>query len=100
MSLLASPKYAVRVMASWCLGDLRTVLGQTMSNIVAECGLPRSGSSLPTPAKVKKHLKYFEVPNQESWRTGPLGELLNNNLKVPGFDDDELGEIISFLCSS
>ena len=99
-SLLDSPKYGVRVMASWCLGDRRTVLGQTMSNVAAECGVSRSGSSLPTPAIVKKHLKYFDVPNQETWRTGPLGELLNSDLKVPGFDDDELGDIISFLCSS
>ena len=99
-SLLDSPKYGVRVMASWCLGDRRTVLGQTMSNVAAECGVSRSGSSLPTPAIVKKHLKYFDVPNQETWRTGPLGELLNSDLKVPGFDDDELDDIISFLCSS
>ena len=99
-SLLASPKYAVRVMASCCLDDHRTVLGQTMSNIAAECGLPRSGSSLLTPAKVKKNLKYFDIPNQESWRTGLLGELLDSEQEVPGFDNEEVDDIISFLCSS
>ena len=34
--------------------------------------------------KVKTKLKYFDVPEDEGWRLGPILELLNENLKIPG----------------
>ena len=41
-SLLDSPKYPVRVMASLCTTDNRTVSGRSLSQISRECGLARS----------------------------------------------------------
>ena len=41
-SLLNSPRYPVRVMASLCTTDNRTVLGRSLSQISRECGLARS----------------------------------------------------------
>ena len=53
-----------------------------------------------TPSMVKTKLKYFDVPEDEGWRLGPILELLNENLKIPGFTDDETSEILEYLCTT
>ena len=99
-SLLDSPKYPVRVMASLCTTDRRTVLGRSLSKISRECGLARWDSDKISSTMFKKEMKYFLVPPAEKWRTGFLGELLDNRLKVPGFDDDDIQEMVNYLCQS
>ena len=49
---------------------------------------------------VKTKLKYFDVPEDEGWRLGPILELINENLKIPGFTDDETSEILEYLCTT
>ena len=96
-SMLASPKYAVRVMTSLCSEDHRTVMGRTMAEISKECGM--CDPSRLTPTLIKKNMLYREVPAEEKWRLGLLNELLEKKLEIPGFTNDELKEIISFACT-
>ena len=99
-SLLNSPKYHVRVLARLCVTDQRTVIGRSSTQISRETGLARWEPSQLCPALVKKKMKYFEVPAHEHWRTGFLTELLSDTLEIPGFSDDELEEMVSYLCTS
>ena len=99
-SLMKSPKYPVRVLASLCASDHRTVMGQSLSHIGRECGLAGCDLSLLTSRMIKEKMKYFPVPPQESWRIGFLSELLNSNLEIPGFNTDEVDEMVSHLCKS
>ena len=98
-SLLSSPKYPVRILASLCTSDLRTVMGRSLSQIAVECGLARGDSSLLTPELIKKKMKYFAVPGQETWRVGCLEELLGSHLEVPGFTT-ETEVMVSYLCKT
>ena len=99
-SMLTSPKYHVRVLARLCVTDHRTVMGRSLSQISRETGLARWEPSQLSPAFVKKKMKYSDVPTHEHWRTGFLSELLSDNLEIPGFTDDELEEMVSYLCTS
>ena len=96
-SMLTSPKYSMRVLASSTVNDLRTVMGRTLSLISKECSCPVENL---TPGLIKKNMKYFPLPSEEDWRIGILGELLGDTLDVPGFSDDEIHDITNFLCIS
>ena len=75
-------------------------MGCSLSLISREAGLTGWEPSQLSPAFVKKKMKYSDVPPNEQWRTGFLTELLSDNLEIPGFTDDELEEMVSFLCTS
>ena len=99
-SLLSSPKYPLRVLASMCSSDRRTVMGHTLPEICKECGVQGADLSMLNSITVKKKMKYFPVPDLESWRTGFLSELISEDLEVPCFTEQEIGEMVSFLCQS
>ena len=95
--LRSSSKMGVRVLASLASNDKRCVLGKNMAKVSRECS---SNMENLTPSMVKTKLKYFDVPEDEGWRLGPILELLNENLKIPGFTDDETSEILEYLCTT
>ena len=95
--LLSSPKYFIRVLASSTSIDLRTVMGTPLRKISRECSY--SLESL-TPGLIKKSMNYFPIPSTEEWRIGVLTELLSADLQIPGFADNELHELTTFLCNS
>ena len=45
-------------------------------------------------------MKYAVVPQPEEWRIGLLEDLVSNQLDVPGFTDDEIGDMVSYICNS
>ena len=96
-SLLSSPKYSMRVLASCSIRDLRTTMSRTMKKISRECvcSLESLSSGL-----IKKNMKYFPVPRNEEWRTGILNELLSDELEIPGLTAEEKKEIKEYLCNS
>ena len=96
-SLTSSPKYAVRVLASVCIPDLRTTMGRTLQNLANECNCMVAALS---SVGVKKSLKYFPVPNEERWRIPMLKELLDLDVEVPGFLPAELQDIKEHLCTT
>jgi hypothetical protein len=47
--------------------------------------------------------KYRAIPDEEQFRVGFIQEIievLNNNLEVPGFTDEEFGDLLQHLCVS
>jgi len=96
-SLLSSPKYVVRVLASVCLTDYRTVMGRTLEKLSCLCGRPVSAL---TASAVKRSVSYFAIPSGEEWRIPMLQELLSPEVDIPGFPAEELKELKEFLCTS
>ena len=96
-SLQASTKYAVRVLSSLCISDLRTVVGCTLSTLASIC---RCDVRALSASAVKKSMEYFAVPNGEQWRVPVLNELLDPELEVPGFLSEEIKEMIDHMCTS
>ena len=69
LKLCAKP--AVNMLAMLYMEDRRTTLGKNISRMKAELeGIFLSSSN------IKKHLKYFSIPTEESWRISYVGELL------------------------
>ena len=48
-------------------------------------------------------LSYFPIDENETWRVSLISEIIESrekNLDVPGFNDDELSEILNYACVS
>ena len=81
--------------------DNRTLFGRTFGKIRNECGV--ASLSLLTPKHVKTHLKYFAVPQAESWRVNILKELLEARGKkcdITDFRREEISAMIDHICTS
>ena len=99
-TLTSSTKSAVRFLSRLYQNDLRTVLGKTLENIRAECGMASIAEL--TPDNVKKQLKYCEIPAEVEWRKEILSEILlarDGHLVVENFSYDELNLILEDLCT-
>ena len=94
--LRSSTKMGVRVLASLAVSDQRCVLGRTMMRLSRECS---TNMSALTPALVKENFSYNENP-EERWRLGPILELLDDKLMIPGFTKEEQSAILDDLCTS
>ena len=99
-SLLSSSKYPVRVMASLCTTDQRTIVGRTLSKIRKECKVDMEDVGNLNPKLIKSNMQYYPVPEEEEWRVGCLTELLNDDLEVPGFTENEIKEFVTYICSN
>ena len=99
-SLIQSSKLSVRILAKLSEGDQRTVLGRTLFTL---CRLSNVlTSNLLTCQLVKKNVKYFDVPEAEDWRVDMVGELLKlrkETLSLPGFNPDEIQDILDYVCT-
>ena len=61
------------------------------------------GANPMSPDSVKKLMKYFEMPDQQSWRVPCLRELMDvksGTGLIANFSTDEITYMINFLCSS
>ena len=95
--LKSSMKMGVRVLASLAVNDQRTVLGQNLLKVSRECS---SDVMNLTPALVKNNLNYFPVPIEESRRIGPIREILDDQVLIPGFTNEETDTMLANLCTS
>ena len=96
-SLSSSPKYVVRVLASLCVEDLRTVMGRTLQRLASECQCElETLSSL----MIKNKMKYFSLPREEEWRIPILRELTSQSVQIPGFTLEEIQVMTEHLCTS
>ena len=95
--LRTSTKMGVRMLASLALSDQRSVLGRSMVRVARECSVEAMNL---TPAMVKSQLHYFDVPDDEKWRIGPIQEILDEQLVIPGFTRDETATMLANLCKS
>ena len=82
-------------MTNLCKNDVTTSLGKNLDNIFLTV------DNL-TKKILKNRLKYSEIPEDEQWRVPIVNELLNLNhdqFHVEGFYDEEIKDIITFVCS-
>ena len=94
-SLLASPKFSIRVLANLRMNDKGTLFGQTLSMIGREVL-----NENITPNNVKRSMSYVKMPENEAWRIGPLREVMSLNMEIPGFSKEELDDIKNYLATS
>ena len=99
-SLLTSPKYPVRVLAQLCSTDYRTLVGRSLSRISRECNQDIFDPCKLASSEVKRKMRYFPVPPGQSWRVPILCELLKNEFEIPGFEKEELNEMLTYICTS
>ena len=96
-----SPKFCVRFLIKLAEIDKRTVLGKTLDHIRTSCGLTLNENQKLTPSLVKKSLKYKEIKEDEQWRIPVLKELIetrDGEQVIPGFTNNEINEMLDFLC--
>ena len=94
-----SSRQAIQLLTNICSFDQRTAYGRNLKNISDECKVPIEDL---TNDKVKKLMKFKEIPDNEAWRTKLVDELLGakfGTLEVP-LSDAELEDILSYACSS
>ena len=100
-SLVESAKMPVRFLARISERDQRTVLGRTLSKLLAYASI--DDLSMLTATCVKKSLKYWPVPNEQRWRV-PLCKELNNivqgSMDLPGFSVDECHQLLQLVCTT
>ena len=79
--------------------DTLSVTGRNLRTILLKTGMHDIRSLKPNDY----NLKYGEVPVNEEYRVSFIKELINieqSKLEVPGFEGDELKEILQYLCVS
>ena len=104
-SLLTCDKFPIRYLARLYENDQRTVFGKTLRRIHHECSSGTDTTLPPFPSKnlVKKKMKYFAVPDNETWRLSLLHDLLGarkDKSVMPGFSAAEIEEMLAFVCTS
>ena len=99
-SLIQSSKLSVRILAKLFKGDQRTVLGRTLFTL---CRLSDAQNTDSISCQtVKKNVKYFVVPEAEAWRVDMVSELLKlrkETLSLPGFNLEEIQDILDSVCT-
>ena len=88
-------KYLLEVVSN----DVRSVTGRNLYNIKLHLGKNRYDSVSPQESFVP----YRKVPVEETWRLPISSELLNcvhGSLMVDGFQEQELKEILAWICTS
>ena len=91
--LYSSSKVMVNLLARITAEDMRTVMGKTMAKLKTDLnGMEVSCSN------IKDHLKYFPVPELETWRIDYLEELLDaKNLVIENMNADDIAAMIGLL---
>ena len=80
--------------------DTRSVTGSNIRNILLLTG--KDSIEEVTASEIEK-LKYHEVNKEENWKVDVILELTDVRFKqatIEGFTDDEIGEILDFVCTS
>ena len=96
--LYKSNKPAVKLLAMLAAEDMRTVMGKTLSKMKNEL----DGQEL-TCQSIKRHLKYFPVPDQESWRLNFLEELMDVDARKSTIENmtyEDITTMIRILCTA
>jgi len=97
-SLKKSNKIAIRLLSNAFQNNLMTTLGKNIYNIAQDCNCYPSDL---TKLYVKSNLTFAEVSDDNFWKIPFLKELLSvrsNEIEIPGFERDELSQIINYLC--
>ena len=94
-----SKKGALAALLNIVKTDTRTTTGSNLRWIM----LKASKNNIEELLKNKVAIDYHEMPQEESWRTDFVKEIIdikNEELVVPGFDEAQIEEILEHLCTS
>ena len=95
-TLMKSGKSSVKFLARLCHDDQRTVLGKNMGSISREV-------ASVTAINVKNKMKYFPVPEEETWRISIIKELLeikSGQANISNFEDEDVTDLLNILCTT
>ena len=82
--------------------DLRTSIGRTLQYAAVNCAIGNDYEQL-TPSLVKRKLRYAEIPEDQKWRVPFVQELRmlkHRSLELDGFLAEEIGAILTHICTS
>ena len=98
-SIRRSKKIAIRNLLKSIEFDTRSVTGQNLRRLLLQSNVldihQLKGSDVTS--------KYRSISEEDQFRVGIINEIIdikNNNLEIAGFTDDELDEVLEFLCVS
>ena len=80
--------------------DVRSTTGKNLRNILLQTDKACVHELLKNDVK---DIEYHPVPTKEKWKVDVLKELIENrdgSLVIEGFDDEELSQMINYLCIS
>ena len=100
-SLVASKKKPIRFLARIMEADQRTVLGRTLSKLLALSGPGNQEFDRLSASLLKRKMVYQEVSTDEKWWVPACRELLElrqQKLDLPGFENDEIQEMLDYIC--
>ena len=95
----SSKKIALRSLLKSIEHDTRSATGNNLRSILLQTDVQHVHNLKPTDI----NFKYKNIPGGEEFRVGFVKEIIevkNNGLEVPGFDNDELDDILRHLCVS
>ena len=96
--LCNSTKPVVSLLARLFREDMRTTMGKNLFKIGKAMGDREC-----TTANIKRHFRYFPVPDGEVWRLNVLDELIDNSGRtgdVENFSETDVKMMISAICTS
>ena len=99
-SLINNEKLPIRILARLQEYDEMSVLGRCLSKLSTLCNVDRSCLNAKI---VKEKICYQPVPDSEAWRIQFAYELLQyreDNFVIPGFDRDEMKELLDYVCTT
>ena len=99
-TLTTCMKPAVRILAGICKMNTKTVFGSNLINIARECNCKVTDL---TPSLVKQNLRYATAPEQDQYKISFVKELVmikSQDMMVDNFSNQELFDIIDYLCTS
>ena len=86
------------------MGNTNSTTGNNLRNIELETGLVLEVEDLKYKINtVCDMLSFAEIPEEELWRIAATKEvslIKSNHLYVDGFANDEIEEILRFMCTS
>ena len=100
-SLINTTKSFLRLLVNLKRTDYRTNHGKNLRKISSKCGLTNLEEL--NCQIVKSSLKYFQIPENETWRLGGINDMLDiyaENYFIDNFEHNDLDDILKIACTS
>ena len=82
--------------------DNRSVFGRTLRYTIDACNLSRMNLDHLTPSLVKQNMEFIKTPVGHEWVSKMALELIDlrdSKLEVHGFIEDEISDMLDFVCT-
>ena len=83
------------------MGNTNSTTGNNLRNVELETGSVLIVEELKSKINaVCERISFAELPEEELWRIAAVSLIKSNHLYVDGFANNELEEILRFICTS